>query len=82
MSSRRSASLGACLAVACLLTSCVTSFASERVRERHAGEYKCAEETVKVDVINEKTYRATGCGVEVIYVCPDGMTCVRDSPPR
>lgn len=53
---------------------------ASHIQRRHATEFGCASESVRVEKISGNQYDVNGCGVRGIYVC--GQTaCVRDSQP-
>ena len=74
---------------ALLLAACgmTKSAYTDKVRARHAGEFGCSGDGVKVSALEYSgnrlagTFAADGCGQRSIYVCDNG-NCLRNSEAR
>lgn len=62
-----------------LLTILAGCGAVRHVQRRHATEYGCPEDSVRVTKITSSNYSAVGCGVRAIYVCVQNAGCIRNS---
>jgi hypothetical protein len=79
----------ACATVVAVIASisvagCFHDAAVANVRSRHAAQFHCDEDRVDVVDVNGTTFRASGCGTSMIYVCDLGkvLVCVADSSPE